>query len=55
MAILTVSLAGVDYDHTRALFEGTVQIAGCRTICCAMSPEESFQRAFRYQELDIPS
>jgi 4,5-dihydroxyphthalate decarboxylase len=53
MAKLTVSLAGVDYDRTRALFDGTVQIAGCETICCAMSPEEAFHRAFRYQEFDI--
>src|SRR5205807_2461660 len=30
-----------------------VQIAGCETICCAMSPEEAFHRAFHYQEFDI--
>jgi hypothetical protein len=53
MAKLTVSLAGVDYDHTRGLFDGTVQIAGCETICCAMSPKEASQRALRYQEFDI--
>src|SRR6267154_1973810 len=53
MAKLTVSVAGVDYDRTRALFDGTVPIAGCETICCAMSPEEAFHRAFRYQEFDI--
>src|SRR5213080_4378496 len=53
MTKLTVSVAGVDYDRTRALFDGTVPIAGCETICCAMSPEEAFHRAFRYQEFDI--
>src|SRR5205085_11892901 len=53
MVKLTVSVAGVDYDRTRALFDGTVPIAGCETICCAMSPEEAFRRAFRYQEFDI--
>ncbi|MGH7111370.1 MAG: hypothetical protein ACREFK_13205 [Stellaceae bacterium] len=53
MAKLTVSVAGVDYDRTRALFDGTVPIAGCETICCAMAPEEAFHRAFRYQEFDI--
>src|SRR5437763_8727150 len=53
MAKLMVSVAGVDYDRTRALFDGTVPIAGCETICCAMSPEEAFHRAFRYQEFDI--
>src|SRR5438105_15655329 len=53
MAKLNVSLAGVDYDRTRALFDGTVPIDGCETICCAMSPEEAFHRAFRYHEFDI--
>src|ERR1700751_2349878 len=53
MAKFTVSLAGVDYDRPRALFDGTVEIAGCETIACAMSPEEAFHRAFRYQEFDI--
>src|SRR5260370_21979354 len=53
MAKLTVSVAGVDYDRTRALFDGTVQIAGCETVCCAMSREEASHRAFRYQEFDI--
>jgi 4,5-dihydroxyphthalate decarboxylase len=53
MAKLTVSLAGVDYDRTRALFDGTVTIDGCEQICCAMSPEEAFHRAFHYQEFDI--
>lgn len=53
MAKLTVSIAGVDYDRTRAIFDGTVGIEGCETICCAMSPEEAFHRAFRYQEFDI--
>src|ERR1700712_2946128 len=53
MAKLTVSLAGVDYDRTRALFDGTVQIEGCETIPTAMSPEQAFHRAFRFQEFDI--
>jgi 4,5-dihydroxyphthalate decarboxylase len=53
VAKLTVSIAGVDYDRTRAIFDGTIGIDGCETICCAMSPEEAFHRAFRYQEFDI--
>jgi 4,5-dihydroxyphthalate decarboxylase len=53
MGKLTVSLAGVSYDRTRALFDGTVGIAGCDTIAVAMSPEEAFHRAFRFQEFDI--
>ena len=53
MAKLTVSIAGVDYDWTRAIFDGTIGIDGCETICCAMSPEKAFHRAFRYQEFDV--
>ncbi len=53
MTKLTVSLAGVDYDRTRALFDGTVGIEGCTTIPVAMSPEQAFHRAFRFQEFDI--
>lgn len=36
MAKLTVSIAGVDYDRTRAIFDGTIGIEGCETMCCAM-------------------
>lgn len=53
MTKLTVSLAGCDYDRTRALFDGRVGIQGCETIAVAMSPEEAFHRAFRFQEFDI--
>jgi 4,5-dihydroxyphthalate decarboxylase len=53
MSQLTVSLAGVAYDRTRAIFDGRVRIQGCETIPLAMSPEETFHRAFRYQEFDI--
>jgi 4,5-dihydroxyphthalate decarboxylase len=50
---LTVSLAGCDYDRTRALFTDKVRIRGCDVIPVAMPPEEAFHRAFRYQEFDI--
>ncbi len=53
MAKLTISLAGVDYDRTRALFDGSVGIEGCEVIACPMSPEQAFHRAFRFQEFDI--
>ena len=53
MAKLTVSIAGVDYDRTRAIFDGTIGIEGCEAICVAISPEEAFHRAFRYQAFDI--
>jgi len=53
MTKLKVSLAGCDYDRTRAIFDGRVRIKGCTVIPVAMSPEEAFHRAFRFQEFDI--
>ena len=53
MTKLTISLAACDYDRTRAIFDGRVQVKGCEIIPVAMAPEEAFHRAFRYQEFDI--
>jgi 4,5-dihydroxyphthalate decarboxylase len=55
VAKLTVSVAGVDYDRTRAIFDGTIGIEGCETICCAMSPEEAFHRAFATRNSTSPN
>ena len=53
MGKLTVSLACCNYDRTRALFDGTVGVDGCELVASAMSPEEAFHRAFKYEEFDI--
>jgi 4,5-dihydroxyphthalate decarboxylase len=53
MSKLTLSLAGVSYDRTRVLFDGTMEIEGCEIIPLPMSPEQAFYRAFRFQEFDI--
>jgi 4,5-dihydroxyphthalate decarboxylase len=53
MAKLTVSLAGVAYDRTRAIFDGSVPIAGCEVIAHPMTPEEAFTRALSHQEFDV--
>ncbi|MBB44100.1 MAG: 4,5-dihydroxyphthalate decarboxylase [Rhodospirillaceae bacterium] len=53
MAKLTISLACCDYDRTRAIFDGRVQIEGCEVVCCPMPPEEAFHRAFKYEEFDV--
>ena len=53
MAKLTISLAGVAYDRTRAIFDGSVPIAGCEVIAHPMTPEEAFTRALRHQEFDV--
>lgn len=53
MTKLSVSFAGCGYDRTRAIFDGRVQIHGCKTIPIAMSPEGAFHRAVRFQEFDF--
>jgi 4,5-dihydroxyphthalate decarboxylase len=53
MSKLKLSLAVRDYDRTRPLFDGTVQIDGVDPVCMSLSPEEIFFRAFRHAEFDI--
>src|SRR3954463_12849758 len=53
MARLNLSVAVRDYDRTRALTDGTVQIDGVDPVFLALDPEEIFFRAFRHAEFDI--
>jgi 4,5-dihydroxyphthalate decarboxylase len=53
MRKLEISLGCCDYDRTRALFDGRVQIDGCDVSATSIEPEEAFHRAFKYQEFDI--
>jgi 4,5-dihydroxyphthalate decarboxylase len=53
MAKLNLSVAMGDYDRTRALLDGTVQIDGVNPVYMTLSPEEIFFRAFRNVEFDI--
>src|ERR1043165_4082925 len=48
-----LSLSVCNYDRTAALFDGRVSIEGCDVVASANSPEESFHRAFKYQEFDV--
>jgi 4,5-dihydroxyphthalate decarboxylase len=50
---LELSLSVCDYDRTRAIFDGRAPIEGCDVIAVALEPEESFHRAFKYQEFDV--
>lgn len=50
---LELSLAVCDYDRTRAIFDGRAPIEGCTVTAVALEPEESFHRAFRFQEFDV--
>ncbi len=53
MTKLQLSIAMGDYDRTRALLDGRVQIDGVDPVCMTLSPEETFFRAFRGLEFDI--
>jgi len=53
MSKLNLSVAMGDYDRTRALLDGTVQIDGVDPVYMTLSPEEIFFRAFRNVEFDI--
>ena len=53
MSRLRLSLAFGDYDRTRALLDGSVQIDGVDPVCMTLSPEETFFRAFRQAEFDV--
>src|SRR6266851_1296469 len=50
---LQLSLAVCDYDRTRAIFDGRAKIEGCDVTAVALEPEESFHRAFKFNEFDI--
>ena len=53
MAKLNLSVAVGDYDRTRPLIDGIVQIDGVDPVYMTLVPEEIFFRAFRAAEFDI--
>lgn len=53
MTRLDLSLAMGDYDRTRPIADGRVQIDGVRPIPLLLSPEEMFFNAFRHHSYDI--
>lgn len=53
MAKLELSIAVGDYDRTRPLVDGAVQIDGVQPVFSLLVPEEIFFRAFRNAEFDI--
>src|SRR3954471_18527076 len=50
---LELSLSVCEYDSTAAIFDGRAPIEGCDVTTVANSPEESFHRAFKFQEFDV--
>ncbi|QQX87008.1 ABC transporter substrate-binding protein [Cupriavidus necator] len=53
MTKLRLSVAMGDYDRTRALLDGRVQIDGVDPVYMTLNPEEMFFRAMRSQDFDI--
>ena len=53
MTKLQLSIAMGDYDRTRALLDGSVQIDGVDPVFMTLSPEEMFFRAMRSADFDI--
>jgi 4,5-dihydroxyphthalate decarboxylase len=53
MSKLQLSIAIGDYDRTRPLLDGSVQIDGVDPLFMTLSPEETFFRAFRNVEFDV--
>lgn len=53
MGKLRLSIAMGDYDRTRPIHDGRVQIDGVEPITMLLSPEEMFFRAFRHEAFDV--
>jgi 4,5-dihydroxyphthalate decarboxylase len=53
MAKLELSIAVGDYDRTRPLVDGAVQIDGVDPVFMQLEPEEIFFRAFRHADFDV--
>ena len=50
---LQLSIAMGDYDRTRPIHDGRVQIDGVQPITFLQSPEEMFFNAFRHETCDV--
>jgi 4,5-dihydroxyphthalate decarboxylase len=53
MGKLTLSMAMGDYDRTRPIHDGRVQIDGVDPVTMLLTPEEMFFRAFRHEAFDV--
>src|SRR5277367_2888524 len=53
MSKLQLSIAVGDYDRTRPLVDGGVQIDGVDPVFMLLEPEEIFFRAFRHADFDV--
>src|SRR5260370_9858187 len=53
MVEVPITIACGNYDRTRAIRDGRVQVEGCAVTYLPLYPEEIFFRAFRYAEFDV--
>lgn len=53
MRKIPLTLAVCDYDRTKAIFSGRVQMEGVDLVPLALQAEECFHRAFKFAEFDI--
>ncbi len=53
MSKLRISVAMGDYDRTRPLADGRVQVDGADPVYMLLSPEEMFFRAMRHEAFDV--
>jgi 4,5-dihydroxyphthalate decarboxylase len=53
MVEVPITIACGNYDRTRAIKDGRVQVEGCAVTYLPLYPEEIFFRAFRYREFDV--
>jgi len=52
-SLVPLTIACDEYDRTRAIKDGRVQVDGCEVTYLALPPEELFFRAFRYHDFDV--
>src|SRR5262249_57588554 len=50
MVEVPITIACGNYDRTRAIRDGRVKVEGCEVTYLPLYPQESFFRAFRYQD-----
>ncbi len=51
--LVPLTIACDEYDRTRPIMTGRVQVDGCEVTYLPLPPEELFFRAFRYHEFDV--
>ena len=53
MVEVPITIACGNYDRTRAIRDGRVNVEGCAVTYLPLYPEEIFHRAFKFQEFDV--